>query len=142
MKIVHPTSYDNAYNRAMDLESKYKTSKKASKSCTLDDDSPEGSNDEESSKKVHALQKDLQQMMRELKVTKGRSNKNEEGEVSCMDCKEVGQTKGSCPKKSFYDICQVMGRSTKECPYNMRTRPASVVHTRRNLYVKIKQPTK
>ena len=53
---VPPTSYVDAYNQAMDLESEQKTSKKKHKSLDSDDSSSESSSsDEESSKKVRAL---------------------------------------------------------------------------------------
>lgn len=81
MKIVPPTSYDDAYNRAMDLESETKTSKKKKKDSSSDeDDSSEGSNsDGESGKKVQALQKDMLRMMKELKVMKGGPTKGSFG---------------------------------------------------------------
>lgn len=104
MKIVPPTSYNNAYNRAMDLESECKTSKKTRSSS--DDDSETKSSEDRSSKKVLALQRDLERMMRELKAAKGSTSKTEEDTVWCTDCKEPGHTKGSCPKKAFCDICQ------------------------------------
>ena len=42
-------------------------------------------------------------------------------------CKTDGHTKGSCPKNQFCNICQIMGHSTKECPFNMKTRGSSQV---------------
>ena len=63
MKIVPPSSYTKAYNRAMNLESEQKTKKKKKNSSSdSDDDGPSGedsSDDEGSSKKVCALQKDM-----------------------------------------------------------------------------------
>lgn len=53
MKIVQPSSYTEAYNRALNLKSEQKTS-----SSNSDDDKPSGedsNNDEGSSKKVRAL---------------------------------------------------------------------------------------
>lgn len=44
-------------------------------------------------------------------------------------CKKEGHRKGSYPKKAFCDICQVLGHSTKECPYNMKTRGNQVLFT-------------
>ena len=71
MKIVPPSSYVDAYNRALDLESEQKTKKKKKTSSSdSDDDEPVGddsSDDEGSSKKVCALQKDMIRMMKELK---------------------------------------------------------------------------
>lgn len=59
MKIVPPSSYTEAYNRALDLESELKTKKKTKTSSSdLDDDEPVGgdSNDNKgNSKKVCAL---------------------------------------------------------------------------------------
>lgn len=54
MKIVAPASYNNAYNRAMDLESESKTAKKkkSKSSDDDDDDSHRESSNEESSKKI------------------------------------------------------------------------------------------
>ena len=67
LKIVPPAIYTEAYNRAMNLESEQKTkNKKKSRSSDSDDDVPSGddSNDDEgSSKKVRALQKDMIRMM-------------------------------------------------------------------------------
>lgn len=111
MKIVPPTSYEDAYNRAMDLESEGKTSKKKKDKSSGDDGSSERSSDDESNKKVHALQKDMHRTMREFKAMKGSSNKNK-GDLWCADCKEEGHTKGMYPKKAFCDICQVLGHST------------------------------
>ncbi|XP_057829971.1 uncharacterized protein LOC131041010 [Cryptomeria japonica] len=128
MKIVPPTSYENAYNRAMDLESEGKTcKKKKDKSFGEEEDSEGSSSDEGSSKKVQALQKDMYRMMKEFKSMKGSTSKNEE--VWYVECKEEGHTKGTFPKKAFCDICQVLGHSTKECPYNMKTRGNQVLFT-------------
>ena len=59
MKIVPPSSYTEAYNRAMNLESEQKTKKKKkSSSSDSDDDASSGqdsSDDENNSKKVRAL---------------------------------------------------------------------------------------
>lgn len=33
------------------------------------------------------------------------------------------------PKKLFCDICQILGHSTKECPYNLKTRSTQVLFT-------------
>lgn len=127
MKIIPLALYEDAYNRAMDLESDGKTSKKKKDKSSGDDGSSESSNDEDSSKKVHALQKDMHRMMREFKAIKGSSSKNK-GDLWCADCEE-GHTEGTCPKKTFCDICQVQGHSTKECLYNMKTRIAQVLLT-------------
>ena len=58
-----PSSYTEAYNRALDLESEQKTKKKKNTSSSnSDDDEPVGedsSDNEGSSKKVRALQKDM-----------------------------------------------------------------------------------
>ena len=62
MKIVPPSSYTEAYNRAMNLESEQKTKKKKSSSSDSDDDASleeDSSDDEKNSKKVRALQKDM-----------------------------------------------------------------------------------
>ena len=70
MKIVLPSSYTKAYNRALNLESEQKTKKKKNSSSDSDDDEPAGddsSDDEGSSKKVRALQKDMIRMMKEFK---------------------------------------------------------------------------
>lgn len=69
MKIVPPSSYTEAYNQAMDLESEQKTKKKKkSRSSDLDESSSEDSSgDEKGSKKVRALQKDMIRMMKEFK---------------------------------------------------------------------------
>ena len=54
MKIVPPTSYVDAYNKAMDLESKQKRNKKKKNKSSDSEDSPSksSSSNEESSKKV------------------------------------------------------------------------------------------
>ncbi|MDF3686200.1 hypothetical protein, partial [Enterobacter hormaechei] len=63
MKIVPPSSYTEAYNRALDLESELKTKKKTkTSSFDSDDDEPargDSSDDEGNSKNVLALQKDM-----------------------------------------------------------------------------------
>ena len=63
----------------------------------------------------------------EFKSMKGTTSHIEEGEIWCTDCKEKGDTRGACPKKAMCDICQVLGHSTKECPYNMKTRSQQVL---------------
>lgn len=111
MKIVPPSSYIDAYNRAMDLESEQKTSKKKKNKSSSDDDSSSdkrSSSDDESNPKVRALQKDMERMMREMKATKGSTSKADEGDLWCTDCRSDGHTKGSCPKKAFCDICQIV----------------------------------
>lgn len=130
MKILPPTSYVEAYNRAMDLESEQKTSKKkrskssSDKDDTSDDDS---GSDGESKGKVKALQKDMDRM-KEFKTMKGGTSKGEV-DIWYTDCKASGHTMGSCPKKIFCDTCQIMGHSTKECPYNMKVRNQQVLYT-------------
>ena len=105
MKIVPPSSYIEAYNRAMDLESEQKTKKKKTSSSDSDNDEPSGedsSDDEGSSKKVRNLQKDMIRMMKEFK----NMHKETKGsELWCTECKINGHTKGSCPKNQFCDIC-------------------------------------
>ena len=54
-------------------------------------------------------------------MQKGSSQSREE-ELWCTDCKVEGHTKGSCPKKQFYDICQITGHSTRECLFNLKTK--------------------
>ncbi|GLJ23905.1 hypothetical protein SUGI_0454230 [Cryptomeria japonica] len=129
MKIVPLTSYDDAYNRAMDLESENKTAKKKknrSSSSSEDDTSEEeSSSDEKPKKKITALQKDMERMLKEFKTMKGTTGKDDE--LWCTDCKESGHTKGACPKKVFCDICQIMGHSTKECPYNLKAHNQQVL---------------
>lgn len=126
MKIVPPSSYVDAYNRALDLESERKTKKKKTSSSNSDDDEPardDSSDDEGSSKKVRALQKDMVRMME----FKNMKNEPKGSELWCTECKTDGHTKGSCPKNQFCDICQIIGHSTKECPFNMKTRGSSQV---------------
>ncbi len=70
MKIVPPSSYADAYNRALDLESAQRTKKKKTSSSDSDDDEStrdDSSDDEGSNKKVRALQKDMVRMMKEFK---------------------------------------------------------------------------
>ena len=57
MKIVPPSSYTKAYNRAMDLESEHKMKKKKSSSSDSDGSFSEqdSSDDEKDSKRVRAL---------------------------------------------------------------------------------------
>ncbi len=88
MKIVLPMSYTDAYNNALNLESESKTIKKRrskfSSSSKSDESSDEGSNvdtEEEPSKKVQALQKDLEWMRKEFKSMMGTSGHTEEGEI-------------------------------------------------------------
>ena len=122
MKIVPPSSYTEAYNRAMNLESEQKTKKKKSSSSDSDDDASleeESSDDEKGSKKVRALQKDMIRMMNEFKNMQKETKGNE---LWCTECKTEGHTRGSCPKNQLCKICQIMGHSTKECPFNMKTR--------------------
>lgn len=68
-------------------------------------------------------------MRKEFKSMKGTGHM-EEGEIWCTDCKEKGHSKGVCPKKAMCDICQVWGHSTKECPFNMKTRSQQILFTR------------
>lgn len=111
----------------MDLESEGKMTRKKKDKSLGDEESSDGSSsDEGSNKKVQALQKDMHCMLKEFKSMKGSTSKDEE--VWCTECKEEGHTKDTCPKKS-YEICQVMGHSTKECPYNMKTRGNQVLFT-------------
>ncbi|MDF3686394.1 hypothetical protein [Enterobacter hormaechei] len=94
MKIVPPSSYVDAYNRALDLESEQKTRKKKTSSSDSDDEPAGGdsSDDEGSSKKVRALQKDMVRMMKEFK----NMQKEPKGsELWCTECKTDGHTKGS-----------------------------------------------
>lgn len=129
MKIVPPSSYDDAYNGAMDLECEYKTSKKKGKSSSEENDSSSDESGKEGSKKKGtALQRDMECMMREFKAMKGSTSRTE-GDVWCTKCKEEGHTKGTCPKKAFCEICQVMGHSIKECPYNMKAQSTQVLFT-------------
>ena len=108
MKIVPPSTYTEAYNRAMNLESEQKTKKKKKTSSSdSDDDEPSGedsSDDEGSSKKVRALQKDMIRMMKEFKSMNKETKGND---LWCTECKK-GHTKGSCPKDQFCEICQIM----------------------------------
>ena len=100
MKIVPPVSYDDAYNRAMDLESEQETHKKKKYNSSDSDDSSSesSSSDEESNKKVRALQKDMLRMMKEFNNVK-KNLDTMKRELWCTNCKEDGHTKGSCPKK-------------------------------------------
>ena len=63
MKIVPPSSYTEAYNRAMDLESEQKTKKKKKSSSSDSDDDASSedysSGDKRGNKKVRAFQKDM-----------------------------------------------------------------------------------
>ena len=61
-------------------------------------------------------------MMKEFKNMQNGSNQTREEELWCIDCKAEGHTKGSCPKKQFCDICQIVGHSTKECPFDIKTK--------------------
>ena len=58
-------------------------------------------------------------MMKEFKNMQKEMKRNK---LWCTKCKTKGHTKGSCPKNQFCDIYQIMGHSTKECPFNMKTR--------------------
>ena len=139
MKIVLPTSYTDAYDHALNLKSERKTAKKKKKkrsksslSSESDESSDEGrsaDSEEEPSKKVQALQKDLEQMRKEFKSMMGTGGHMEEGGIWCMDCKEKGHSKGACSKKVMCDICQVLGHSTKECLFNMKTRSQQILFT-------------
>ena len=108
MRIVPPTSYDDAYDRAMNLESESKTLKrKKSKSSSESDESfdEDSSSNDESNKKVQALQKDMERVMHEFKMMKRGARHRDEGKLWCMKCKESRHTKGVCLKKSICDIC-------------------------------------
>jgi hypothetical protein len=61
-------------------------------------------------------------MMKEFKNMKKNPSQNRERELWCTDCKDDGHTKGSCPKNQFCDIYQIVGHSTKECSFNMKTK--------------------
>ena len=88
MKIVPPSSYTEAYNRAMNLESEQKTKKKKKNSSfDLDDDASLGedsSDDENNSKKVCALEKDMICMMKEFK---NMQKETKGSELWCTECK-------------------------------------------------------
>ena len=58
-------------------------------------------------------------MMKEFKNMQKEARGDE---LWCTECKTKGHTKGSYPKNQFCEICQIMGHSTKECPFNMKTR--------------------
>lgn len=124
MKIVSPSSYTEAYNQAMNLESEQKTKKKSSSSDSDDDATleKESSDDEKGSKKVRALQKDMIRMMKEFKNMQKETKGND---LWCTECKTKGHTKGSCPKNQFCEICQIMGHSTKECPLQYENKRTS-----------------
>ena len=105
MKIVPPSTYTEAYNRALNLKSEQKTKKKKTSSSDSDDDEPsreDSSDDEGNSKKVRALQKDMIRMME----FKNMQKETKSSELWCIECKTDGHTKGSCPKNQFCDICQ------------------------------------
>ena len=99
----------------MDLESEQKTHKKKKYNSSDSDDSSSesSSSEEESKKKVRALQKDMLRMMKEFKNLK-KDLDTTKGELWCIECKEDGHTKGSCPKKQFCDICQIGRASCRE----------------------------
>ncbi len=61
-------------------------------------------------------------MMKEFKNMQKENSQSKENELWCTECKAEGHTKGSYPKNQFCDIYQIMGHSTKECPFNMKTR--------------------
>lgn len=61
-------------------------------------------------------------MMKELKNMQKGLAQARDGELWCTDCRAEGHTKGSCSKKQFCDICQIVGHSTKECLFNMKTK--------------------
>ena len=87
MKIVPPSSYTEAYNRAMDLESEQKTKKKKKSSSSDSDESSseeDSSGDEKDSKKVRALQKDMIKMMKKFKNMQKETKGNE---LWCTECK-------------------------------------------------------
>ena len=69
MKIVPLSSYTDACNRALNLESEQRTKKKNSSSDSDDDESlgEDSSDDENGSKKVRTLQEDMIRMMKEFK---------------------------------------------------------------------------
>ena len=128
MKIVPPSSYTKAYNRVMNLESEQKIKKKKSSSSDSDDTSSEedSNDDEKACKKLRAFQKNMLQMMKEFKNMQKGTKGNE---LWYIDCK-IGHTKGSYPKNQFCEICQIMGHSLKECPFNMKIRgPQQVLLT-------------
>lgn len=67
MKVVPPPSYDEAYNRAMDIESENKTSR--GKRRVSDGNSTDEDNEGEY-KTVQALRRDMMRMKKELKADK------------------------------------------------------------------------
>ncbi|XP_059070956.1 uncharacterized protein LOC131861746 [Cryptomeria japonica] len=70
MKVVPPSTFMEAYNRAMDIESENKTSK--GKKHTSDEDSSDQESEEES-RTIQALRKDMRRMMREMRTQKEES---------------------------------------------------------------------
>ncbi|XP_059064703.1 uncharacterized protein LOC131856795 [Cryptomeria japonica] len=124
MKVVPPSTFMDAYNRVMDIESENKTSK--GKKRTSDEDSSDEEREEES-QMIQALPKDMRRMMREMQTQEEESR--EDKELWCTECKLEGHTKTKCPKKVLCDICQVLGHSIKECPYNFKAMSAQVLYT-------------
>ena len=67
-------------------------------------------------------------MMKEFKNMHKEIKGNE---LWCTECKKEGHKKGSYPKDQFWEICQIMRHSIKECPFNLKTRaPQQKVLTR------------
>ena len=58
-----------------------------------------------------------------------KEEKREGKELWCRDYRKEGHTKNICPRKAFCDICQVMGDSIKDCPYNLKAHDAHVFYT-------------
>ena len=57
-----------------------------------------------------------------MKECKNMQKETKGNKLWCTECKTEGHTKGSCPKNQFCDIYQIMRHSTKECPFNMKTK--------------------
>ena len=69
----------------------------------------------------------MMMMIKEMREYKGTK---ENKEVGCMKCKNEGHSRANCAKKSFCDICKVLGHTIKQCPYNLKVRTSnSVDHT-------------
>ena len=68
--------------------------------------------------------------MRMMKELTGSNEEKGEGEELCRThCKKERHIENTCPRKAFCDICQVLGHSIKDCPYNLKARNAHIFLT-------------
>lgn len=56
----------------------------------------------------------------EKKMATTKEKKIEVKDLWCTSCEKEEHTKTAFPKKAFYNICQVVGHSIKDRPYDLK----------------------